>query len=765
MSQIGNTGGPTPRRSNRLSTKASSVAAESAVTQMTSGGTRLRRKGPLTKVKARKSNAYGASGRVGAAEELSVSATGFAQAFQNQRGDAFARDEEEEEEDDDIDELGEEGHLMSGALNGNTHRHLSSPAPVVPSRAAPGLSFVDSDDITPSEDELAASVGNTSKSFGMDHEGGMLFQYDRQEMRFSPQRDSELTPLLEKSAARRTFQSRIHTQAKAPAQPRAQSQSQSQARATPQQPPTPVIRNDRNEIEQSVDDLIAEEQARMQKERHPQLQPWQRSGGYQKSPTRPRVVDQWLGNVEPPQVDDAEWPWKKYLMWAFWVIMASLVLGMLSTTLFPSKSPESAPQAPGMTMALASRISYQWGKLAEFISPPGPPPELSEEEQFRKFTGGDDDVMWERMSKLNNKFDTRINDVQSAIEGLKNELPPFMIVRKHKDGHLEITDQFWHALVSKTRSNGDSVEWNELMKQITLKVKGISGVVPGDSTTSWDQIVSREEFVATMAELRNTFHTGVDEKISKAIRAQTDQITAVAQAEARKTMLDNIRLQSLAQANLLANYELHLRKPNYFSLGLGAVVEPTMTSATFTNIPSRYVKFLRWLAPDPQRNPPAAALSDWKNLGDCWCSAPNAGKGQAQLVVSLSRPMTPKQVTIEHVPMSMVPAGDISDAPRDVELWVQTDAPVKVRYSYGQSEYQGGPPGWQCLGTFKYNIHASNHLQTFDLDSEPSVPITKAMVRVRTNWGADHTCLYQVRLHGDDAVEDHEYGVGLNDPI
>jgi len=37
------------------------------------------------------------------------------------------------------------------------------------------------------------------------------------------------------------------------------------------------------------------------------------------------------------------------------------------------------------------------------------------------------------------------------------------------------------------------------------------------------------------------------------------------------------------------------------------------------------------------------------------------------------------------------------------------------------------------------------------------------MLRVTSNWGADHTCLYQVRLHGQDAMKDFEYGVELND--
>lgn len=727
MSQLGNMGAPTPRRSTRLSTKvASSVAAESAVTQVTSGGTNLRRKGPLTKVKARKSNAYGASGRVPAAEELSVSATGFAQAFQNQRGDAFARDDEEDEDEgDDIDELGDDAPLMSGALGGNN-----------------GLSFLESEGVTSSDDDQATSVGNTSKSFGMNHEGGMLFQPGRQDMSFSS-----------RLASRRTVHAQTHAQARVPAQ--------TQVQAAPTQPFTPVMLQNRAEIEQSVDDLIAEEQVRVQKEGLAQHQPRQQSEGPRK---HLNTVKEWLGNIELPHINDPQWPWKKYLMWALWFLVASTVIGMISSTLSSIELPKSTSQSPGLATALASRISYQYTKLVNFIEPPAPPSEPADEEQWRKYTGGDDDVMWSRMNKMNKRYTTAFKEVQSTIDELKNELPLYMILRKYDDGHQEITDGFWHALVDKARSNEASPEWNDFLKQIDQKVRNMSGVLrDNENAPSWDQIVSRDEFAATMEKHYNTISERVDEKISEAIRGQIDQIKSIVQAEARKTMLDNIRLQSLAQTNLVANYELHLRKPNYFSPGLGAIVEPTMTSATFSDISNQPSKFLRWLVL-PQRNPPVAALSDWRNPGDCWCSTPNPELGQAQLTVMLGQPIKPKQVTIEHVPMSMVPRGDISEAPRDVELWVETEEPVTWQYGHQQVDCQEGLPGWACLGSFKYNVHAANHVQTFDLGGDSSVPITKAMVRVVSNWGADHTCLYQVRLHGDDATEAYEYGVCLNDP-
>ena len=39
--------------------------------------------------------------------------------------------------------------------------------------------------------------------------------------------------------------------------------------------------------------------------------------------------------------------------------------------------------------------------------------------------------------------------------------------------------------------------------------------------------------------------------------------------------------------------------------------------------------------------------------------------------------------------------------------------------------------------------------QTFVLDGQVQTPVDKVMVRVTSNHGADHTCLYRVRVSGE----------------
>jgi SUN domain-containing protein 1/2 len=705
MSQLGGMGATPARRSARIS-QAGSVTNQSVVTTMTTEGTRQRKKGPLTKVKARKSNAYGASGRVGAAEELSLSVTGFAQAFQNQRGDAVARDDEDE--DDDIDELGAETPRMSGARNGHASHRSPSFASEAPTPVAPGLSFMDSEDIAPSEIDLAASIGNTSKSFGPVHEAGMLFRPMRPE---SPRSSSEeyAQPLWKKNRARR-----LQAQVNKPVEQENGIKAQATQVQRPEQA-TPAINGS---LDQSIGDLVAEEQARLQREGPPPPRNKPRKHAPNQRLNNPQIVDDWLGNVEQGHEDEPEWPWKKYAMPAFWIFCSAMLLFLLRGFMMSNQS-----------------LSSAWHNTADWIRPTERP---------------------------GNSF----GDMNSTITELSKLLPEYMVVKRLPSGRLEVTDEFWNALWSKFKSGRDT-DWWDYLENNGEKLRSLVGThVSSNSIDALPEAVSRKEFLTLVQEHYRKISTQVDEKVFQAVRDEASQIKVIAQAEAKKALIDSIRLHTLAQSNLLTNYELILRKPNYFSLGHGAIIDPTLTSATYLETPPSWAWFTRRFTYSQVRSPPRAALDKWEEPGDCWCAAPNPSmKGQAQLTVSVSRPVFPQQVTIEHLPMSMMPDKKIENAPRTVELWVETDQRPQYRFAHREGACLDGLAGWTCLGSFAYNIHASNHQQTFDLDAQSPVPVRKAMLRVTSNWGANYTCLYRVRLHGRDAAPDHEYKVHLNDPV
>lgn len=243
----------------------------------------------------------------------------------------------------------------------------------------------------------------------------------------------------------------------------------------------------------------------------------------------------------------------------------------------------------------------------------------------------------------------------------------------------------------------------------------------------------------------NQRYKDVAKLIDGKLAENAKQMKVIAQDAARKEFLDRKRLESFAVANLIASAEVNMRKINHFSTGLGARVDPWKTSSTYVAKESYLTTFYRRFFTHQRRHSPIVALQKWDEPGDCWCAAPDdKDRGLVQLSVGLGHEMFPDQVTIEHLPKEA--SLDYTTAPKDIELWAKTNEQVE-----SFSECGLGPRGFVCLGKFKYNIHGPTHTQTFNLDINLREPVTKTLLRVTDNWGADHTCIYRVRLHGSPA--------------
>ncbi|KAL6087020.1 hypothetical protein STEG23_032021, partial [Scotinomys teguina] len=116
--------------------------------------------------------------------------------------------------------------------------------------------------------------------------------------------------------------------------------------------------------------------------------------------------------------------------------------------------------------------------------------------------------------------------------------------------------------------------------------------------------------------------------------------------------------------------------------------------------------------------------------GNCW-----AFKGsQGYLVVRLSMRIYPTAFTMEHIPKTLSPAGNISSAPRDFAV-------------YGlETEYQ---EEGQFLGRFTYDQEGDS-LQMFHTLEKPDQAFQIVELRVLSNWGhPEYTCLYRFRVHGE----------------
>jgi len=382
---------------------------------------------------------------------------------------------------------------------------------------------------------------------------------------------------------------------------------------------------------------------------------------------------------------------------------------------------------------------------------------------------------------------SKSDELRSAsIQRLEAELPTMLVVRRNNEtGELEIPDQFWQALLSRIEQLGDKstakasepthwdqyLEGNKAMIDELLNQKMDRQIKPVIKEVLAElYVVNKDDFIDTVNLQAEKFDVELDHlkhllettyKFSKDEVARIASQTADLVVTKRLNTLGGQELDMIAHANLVYNQDIAIKRVDHFCAGLGARVDPHLTSPTQTrslNLIQQVYSSLVWLR---SPHPPIAALEPWREAPDCWCAAATPGdEGKAQLAVIMPRSIFPEQVTVEHIP-----AGgtlDIASAPRHMELWVEIKDKAKredydaVRELVGMN---GGcapqltiGPDYVCLGRWEYRIDAPNHVQTFSLDiklKHIGLAVQKAVVRVDTNWGQEWTCIYRVRMHGE----------------
>ncbi|KAL6233364.1 hypothetical protein BDW75DRAFT_215369 [Aspergillus navahoensis] len=235
-------------------------------------------------------------------------------------------------------------------------------------------------------------------------------------------------------------------------------------------------------------------------------------------------------------------------------------------------------------------------------------------------------------------------------------------------------------------------------------------------------------------------------------------------------------------------------KTNFLTRGNGVIVDPFLTSPSASRKITWTQKFYFWLSGDKHMRPqpPLAAVIPWNDFGDCWCSAPK--KGVTQLAILLGQRIVPEDVVVEHLPKAATIRPQV--APREMELWaryryVGNGRPYKntwlaflrryptniagqdplpsdqtlVRPSVmealrlawrGESDdkfsddKQLGPDFFR-IARWTYDINEENNIQRFPVNAyidSPDLRVDKVVFRVNSNWGANETCIYRLRLHG-----------------
>lgn len=158
---------------------------------------------------------------------------------------------------------------------------------------------------------------------------------------------------------------------------------------------------------------------------------------------------------------------------------------------------------------------------------------------------------------------------------------------------------------------------------------------------------------------------------------------------------------------------------------------------------------------------PALVLDDDTRIGHCWLFSGSQG----QIGISTPAFIHPTNVTIEHIPRAI--AADIRQAPRKMILWGVVDGlenqwiyktvGERTRGTLGRNH----PPvtrdeySFVELADFVYDITHSRDVQTFAVRSEYrniGMDVGLFVLEIVDNWGAESTCVYRVRIHGETGL-------------
>lgn len=452
---------------------------------------------------------------------------------------------------------------------------------------------------------------------------------------------------------------------------------------------------------------------------------------------------------------------------------------------------------------------------------------------------------------------TQQSVVLERLAGLEKSLPAQMVVRKSvRTGGLEIDPSFWTELRKHVATNTKEEDLRQHVRQETLAI--LADPAMADKT----QLVSRSDFAGLvrgeLGVLQAQMESVFGERLTQVQGDMWDRLRRTAKAYTDAGSLDRTSARFLdrllrsgsseaggatdQQAGSRAGSESgygsgagepgslesggvkavlalidaalerysadKLARPDYALYTIGGRVVPSLTSPSYTpSQPGWLSSAVRALSPIPLHSgtavlsrAPVVALHPDATPGMCW---PFSGT-QGQLGVALFKPVQVTDITIEHVPRSLVP--DARAAPREVHVWgLMTTLEHKAAFAayrrdrsrsgsgsgprFPQDQRQGKgqrqrqrsssssssswspepepedeldtpmpvPPDedYMYLGTFTYDASPqSRAIQTFPVPAAIRalhIPTSVLRFRFVSNHGnRDYTCVYRVRVHGDE---------------
>lgn len=363
--------------------------------------------------------------------------------------------------------------------------------------------------------------------------------------------------------------------------------------------------------------------------------------------------------------------------------------------------------------------------------------------------------------------------LREALKSIENLVPSAVMIRKDpSNGQTIIPDEFLKALLSKLRKDNTfqpDHSWDAFLEKnkarIARHIEATAAPVVRDAVSthiSSGEILSKAQFMLLLEQKWSQLETKNDQQFGSLQGNIQRQMHRYKSDSANPSSRTPKNAEHWIIATMISNYELTLKTVNYFSPAMGATIVGTLSSPTY-NIPEPWwYKFLPSRLFSYRPNDRITALTHWNEALDCWCATPSTTRGQAQLAVHMTVPISPESITIEHIPAQGTL--DIAAAPRTFEVWVHAPhvQPPLPENQAPDCTSTDGPPveGYICIGGGMYDIHGPdgrdddkvNHIQNFQLYAQGDIGLVQDVIfRATGNWGADWTCLYRLRMHGSNA--------------
>ncbi|GAB1602421.1 uncharacterized protein LOC115212367 isoform X1 [Argonauta hians] len=255
------------------------------------------------------------------------------------------------------------------------------------------------------------------------------------------------------------------------------------------------------------------------------------------------------------------------------------------------------------------------------------------------------------------------------------------------------------------------------------KDESMSGSSNYQILTAWlhNNYISRSELESQLSGLTATLTAKLNDMLAKERVNKTLYVGEVGSgitASFVRSLVDEALMKFSADKTGLADYALESGGGSVISSRCSETFAKKTALVSMFGIPLFY-----------KSNSPRTAIQPDVNPGECWAFKGTSGV----LVIQLSRLIRITAFSMEHIPKSLAPYGQIDSAPKDFSVYSLNDINDSDSIHLGNYTYKedGGA------------------LQQFPVQVQDAAPTQLVEVRINSNHGnMEFTCLYRFRIHG-----------------